>query len=89
MTVAKAEKEFEKAKNNPKGWHFEKLAALYEKYGFTIRSGKGSHFIASHPDIRTRASFPRHGELPEAYVKQAVAMIEELLALKGEKDESE
>jgi predicted RNA binding protein YcfA (HicA-like mRNA interferase family) len=85
--VAKAAKELEKAKNNPRGWRSDDLAALYKKFGFTLRSGKGSHIVASHPDINKRFTFTSHStELPEVYVKQAVAAIEELLALKGDEE---
>lgn len=87
--MTKAAKRLQKARNNPNGWHFEDLKSLYEAFGFQVRSGKGSHHVASHPALNRRLTFIRHSsELPPAYVKNAVAAIDELLRLTGENDES-
>lgn len=88
--MAKKDKRFQRAKNNKKGWHFDELKRLYEAFGFKVRSAKGSHFVASHPLIKTRPTFIKHsGELPESYVKDAVEAIEEVRNLQGEDNESE
>jgi predicted RNA binding protein YcfA (HicA-like mRNA interferase family) len=88
--VAKRDKRLQRAKNNPKGWHFDDLRRLYEAFGFKVKSAKGSHFIARHPLIKIRLTFPNHpGELPASYVKAAVEAIEEVLKVQGEDDESE
>ncbi len=88
--MTKAAKRLQKAKNNPKGWRFEELASLYKAFGFEVRSAKGSHHVAVHPDIKTRPTFVKHsGELSEFYVKQAVAVIEELLSIQKEEADDE
>ena len=88
--MAKADKRLQRARNNPKGWHFEELKSLYETFGFEVHSAKGSHYIAKHPKLNTRPTFVKHsGELPPSYVRTAVQVIEELLRLEGEEDESE
>lgn len=87
--MAKAMKELDKARNSPSGWHFDSLRSLYEKFDFIVESAKGSHFTVWHPLITTQTTIINHSrELPKAYVIQAVAMIDELLALKGEGDDS-
>lgn len=88
--MAKKDKRLQRAKNNPKGWHFDELKRLYEAFGFNVTSAKGSHWVAKHPKIKTRPTFISHSaELPEYYVKDAVEVIEELLSLEEEDDESE
>jgi predicted RNA binding protein YcfA (HicA-like mRNA interferase family) len=87
--VTKAEKRLQRARNNPKGWHFEELKSLYEGFGFEVRSGKGSHHVAKHPKIKRRPTFVKHsGELPASYVREAVEAIEELLKMTETDDES-
>jgi len=88
--VSKAQKRLQKAKNNPKGWHFDELKRLYETFGFDVRSAKGSHHVATHPDLDLRLTFPSHsGELPASYVTNAVEAIEILLRKQGGQNESE
>lgn len=80
--MSKADKRLEKARNNPRGWHFEELKKLYESFDFEVSSAKGSHFVARHPKLKRRQTFIKHrGELPVVYVTDAIELIDELLAL--------
>lgn len=88
--MSKADKRLQRAKNNPRGWHFEDLRTLYETFGFSVRTAKGSHYVASHPKVRRRPTFKYSSqELSAEYVKEAVEAIEELLNAEGENDEDE
>lgn len=83
--MTKRAKELAKARNNPLGWDFDSLKSLYQKYGFHVESARGSHFTVWHEKLVSQATIVNHpGETPPAYVRKAVAMIDELLALEGE-----
>lgn len=59
---------------------------LVAKIAADVVSGKGSHHIAKHPKITSRPTFVKHsGELPPAYVRMAVEVIEELLRVEKER----
>jgi predicted RNA binding protein YcfA (HicA-like mRNA interferase family) len=85
---SKAFKLLSRARNSKAGWTSKDLLELYRGFGFSIREGRGSHVVVSHPDYPNnhalRAVVPTHAkELPKAYVVNAVKAVDELLALKG------
>jgi len=60
------------------GWKPEELYRLYEDFGFEIRHGS-NHDVVKHPKyLQLRATVPRHSPIRKVYVKQAIALIEQL-----------
>lgn len=90
----KAVKLLERARNSKAGWSSKDLLELYKGFGFSIREGRGSHVVISHPDypenklLRTVVPVQKN-ELPKAYVSTAVKAIEALMALTGDTDHDE
>ena len=69
----------------PNGWRYQKLERLLKRWGFVISRGKGSHFTAVHVETGVRTGLVRHSsELSRDYVKDAVAAIDEVIAMRGE-----
>ena len=78
--MARRDKVLERARNNPRGWRFEELRSLLERFGFVIYSGSGSHFLAVHPDSDIRPTLVKHSrELKPGYVRTAVKAIDEVI----------
>lgn len=83
--VSKKEKLLEKARNSPNGWRRTQLDSLYKGYGFVIESRR-RHDIAYHEDFiedGIRTTLPRHTKVNPVYVKEAVRLIEKLIALQN------
>ncbi|MCE2488523.1 MAG: type II toxin-antitoxin system HicA family toxin [Anaerolineae bacterium] len=79
--MARREKVLERARNSPRGWRFEELRSLLERFGFVIYSRSGSHFYAVHPDSDVKPGLVKHSrELPPGYVRNAVRAIDEVKA---------
>jgi hypothetical protein len=54
---------------------------LYEGFGFRIRHG-ASHDVASHPDYpQLRETLPRHRKVASYLVRNAVKLVDQLIAL--------
>ncbi len=87
---SKAEKLLAQMRQSKKNWKRKDLETLYEGFGFTIKSGRGPHDRVFHPDFpQLFTSLPRHRELANAYIAQAIALIEQLVALQKAKEEDE
>lgn len=87
---SKAEKLLALMRQSKKNWKRKDLETLYEGFGFIIKSGRGPHDRVSHPDYPVLfTSLPRHRELANAYITQAIDMIDQLLALQKAKNEEE
>ncbi len=70
-----------RARRNPGNVRFDTLCRIYEDHGFTIRTGRGSHYIATLPNTRIRMTFPRQNPMKRVYVIAALNAIEEAQAL--------
>jgi predicted RNA binding protein YcfA (HicA-like mRNA interferase family) len=57
----------------------EELRAVLERYGFELRSVRGSHWIYKHPQLARRLAIPYRRPLKPIYVTQAVHAIDEVL----------
>ena len=75
------ERRIQRARENPKDVSFRDLYRIYEDHGFRVRSGKGSHYVATFPDTRIRNTFPRQNPMRRVYVIKALEAIEELTDL--------
>jgi predicted RNA binding protein YcfA (HicA-like mRNA interferase family) len=88
----KGEKLLERARNSKAGWKARELVTLYEEFGFTIREGKGSHKVVTHPDYDDLGgviSVHPSKEVGKGYVDSALKDIEELLERQKEQEEEE
>ena len=75
------ERRLQRAQENPKNVNFDDLRGIYEDHGFRVRSGRGSHYIATFPGSSIRRTFPRRNQMRRVYVKEALNAIRELKAL--------
>ena len=66
------------ARTNPRNVSFPNFCRLLEDAGFVVRTGKGSHYLARHPDKDLRLTFPRHNPMKIGYVSRALKMIDSL-----------
>jgi len=82
--VSKSRKLLQRMKNSSAGWKRSDLDRLYLSFGFIIDPGS-RHDIAKHPDFPAlRATLTRHTDIDKVYIKQAIALIEELQELEKE-----
>lgn len=81
----KASKLLQKMRNSSAGWKRADIIALYEGYGFVISTGSNrgaKHDKIAHPEFPQLVTFlPRHTELARAYVREAVRLVSQLIAL--------
>lgn len=79
--MGKRDKQLERIRNNPKDVSFETLVGLLEYYGCTVREGKGSHFVYTHPCFgeNEEHTIPRQKPMGIIYVKIAVKNIDRIL----------
>ena len=76
-------KVLEQMRQSQANWSRRDLDNLYEHFGFVIRHGS-RHDIVRHPQFPLLwATVPRHNEVAKAYIKEAIKLIEEYLALRG------
>ena len=78
-----SDKLLERLRRTPFGWGPDDLRRLYVAYGFQVREG-ARHLVVRHPehsDLMT--TLARHNELPPAYARTAVRLIEEVIRRQG------
>ena len=79
----RGEKLLARISRTPFGWGADDLRRLYRAYGFEVREGT-RHLVVRHPehhDLVTTVA--RHDELPPAYARTAVRLIEEVIRRRG------
>jgi hypothetical protein len=82
-----AESLLERMRKSKHGWGCDDLHTLYLGFGFGCREG-GKHRVYIHVEYpELRATVARHSDLPAAYVRHAINLIERLAALKVGKRE--
>jgi predicted RNA binding protein YcfA (HicA-like mRNA interferase family) len=68
---------YEELTNNPKNIRFKRLCKIAEAFGFSLRKGKGSHFIFTKPDVSELLNFQNiKGKAKPYQVKQLINIIE-------------
>ncbi|MCM2359690.1 MAG: type II toxin-antitoxin system HicA family toxin [Geobacteraceae bacterium] len=76
--MSTAEKQLEQMRNNPRDWRIETLLAVAVKYGIEVRNHGGSHHVFSFPGIELAVSVPAHRPIKPVYIKQFVALIDQI-----------
>ena len=78
-----AERLLARIRRTPFGWGQDDLRRLYLAYGFELREG-ARHLVVRHPDhCDLVTTVARHSELPPAYARTAIRLIEELIRRRG------
>lgn len=86
----KAEKLLAQMRQSKKNWKRHDLETLYKGFGFKIESSRGPHDKVYHPDFPMLVtSLPRHKELANYNVTQAISLIERLQSLQKTKQDEE
>lgn len=76
-------KVLEQMRRSQANWTRRDLDNLYEHFGFEIRHGS-SHDIVRHSQFPLlRDTLPRHKEIGKAYIKNAIELIDQLIAIRG------
>ena len=85
--MSKAEKLFDRIKNNPQNVRFDEICKMAEAFGFKYRGGKGSHKVYSRQGIIEILNFQNvHGMAKPYQIKQFLKIVEDYdLAMKEEK----
>lgn len=73
-----AEKQLEQMRNNPRDWRIGDLVAVAARHGIEIRNHGGSHYVFSYPSIEMAITIPAHRPIKPVYVKQLVALIDQV-----------
>ncbi len=76
--MSKIDKQLEKMRNNPKDWQIAELEFIAERFGITVRKGKGSHVTFSHPLLPEIVTVPAHKPIKPIYVKRFLLIIDAL-----------
>jgi predicted RNA binding protein YcfA (HicA-like mRNA interferase family) len=90
--MSKRKKRLQKLKQNPKNVSFEALRQVLEDYGFALERSSGSHhsFKVEINGVWTLFVVPYSRPVKLMYVKDAIALIEEIEAQKPiESDEDD
>lgn len=78
-----ADKLLARIRRTPFGWGQDDLRRLYVAYGFQVHEG-ARHLVVRHPEQRDLVTtVARHDELPPAYARTAVRLIEEVIRRRG------
>jgi hypothetical protein len=86
--MSTAEKLLEQMRKNPRDWRMETLLSVAFKYGIEVRSHGGSHYIFSFPGIGLAVSVPAHRPIKPVYVKQFVALVDQIRGRGRERENS-
>ena len=76
--MSKKTKRLDSIRNNPKDVSFSELCLVLEDHGFNVRSGKGSHHVATHPATGVTLTLVKRNPVRRVYVGNALAAINEV-----------
>jgi hypothetical protein len=84
--MSRAEKLFDKVRNNPQNVRFDEICKLAEAFGFKCKGGKGSHTVYTRKGIPEILNFQNVNGMAKPYqARQFLKIIEEYgLKLKEE-----
>ena len=71
-------KRLDRIRNNPKDVSFSDLYSVLEDHDFAIRSGRGSHYVATHPPTGITLTLVRRNPVKRVYVENVLAAIDEI-----------
>lgn len=89
--MSKKRKRLERLRQNPKNVTFEDLRTVLEDYGFTLERSSGSHhsFKVKLGDEYILLVIPYRRPIKPNYVKDALAIIDEIMAAQTSTEESD
>ena len=70
-------------RQTPFGWGPDDLRRLYVAYGFQVREGARHLVVRHHEHHDLMTTLARHNELPPAYARTAVRLVEEVIRRRG------
>ena len=76
--MSRKTKRLDRIRNNPKNVSFSELCIMLEDHGFHIRTGKGSHNVATHPATGVTITLVKRNPVRRVYVENALAAINEI-----------
>ena len=76
--MSRKTKRLDRIRNNPKNVSFSELCIMLEDHGFHIRTGKGSHHVATHPATGVTITLVKRNPVRRVYVENALAGINEI-----------
>lgn len=75
--MGRVEKLLARMRENPKGWRYDEIAHVLERYGFATSSRGGSHRVFKHPSgERVGLVDAGSGTILRVYVEEAIAAID-------------
>lgn len=82
---SRAEKLLERMRRSKSGWRRKDIVAVYEGFGFVLNHG-AKHDYYVHPDYpKLRDTLKRSRTVPEYNVRNAIRLIDRLIALKDKR----
>lgn len=82
--MSMSEKLMEKARDAPQNVRFSEMCRLAELYGFTLKGGKGSHWVYTRKGVTEILTLQDVGGMAKAYQVKQFLKIVEAYGLKGE-----
>ncbi len=84
--MARAEKELDAMRNNPRGWRYEAVLRQLRRAGFYEVSKEGSHRTWKHREDRKLFTVkdPGGGEVKPGYIRELVRRIDRLASSERE-----
>ena len=76
--MSTAEKLLAKMRQNPRDWRIEDLEVVARRFGIRVRKPSGSHAVFQHDDSELEVSVPAHRPIKPVYVRQFVALVEDV-----------
>jgi predicted RNA binding protein YcfA (HicA-like mRNA interferase family) len=73
--MSKKTKRLDRIRNNPKDVSFSEICLVLRDHGFHIRSGRGSHRVATHPATGVTITLVKKNPVRRVYVENALAAI--------------
>lgn len=86
---SKASKLLEGMRQSTAKWKRNDLVSLYTGYGFVIDTSKKNHDMVWHPKYPQLVTFlPRHRKLGTYLIKDAVSLVDRLIALERQGEQN-
>jgi hypothetical protein len=76
--MSKAEKLLNKMRSNPRDWRLDAIESVAKRFNISVRKSGGSHVVLSHPGSSMVVTMPAHRPIKPIYIRQFLALIEEI-----------
>ena len=74
--MSRRQKRLDRIRNNRKDVSFSELCRILDDHGFHVRSGKGSHYGAVHPETGITLTMVRRHPVRQVYVEKVLEAID-------------